>query len=103
MRVLDTHLATVYTPLMANIRVTSSSWVKGLSYAPLMPSQKAWARELGEKGDGLLVVATTHGKVAWLTPSWCLGLLASANVRGLSVGRAVNKLIRGKYPSVKLG
>lgn len=88
---------------MANIQVTTSSWVTGLTYAPLAPEQKAQARALGEKGDGLLVVVTTHGKVGWLVPSWCLGLLASAQARGLSVGRAVNLIVKGHgYPSVKV-
>jgi len=88
---------------MTNIAVTSSSWIVGLAYLPLAPEQKALARELGEKGDGLLVVATTHGKSGWLVPSYVIGLLASAKARGLSVGRAVNRLVKGHgYPSVKV-
>ena len=100
--VLDKHTDMLHTLVMAHVHVTNSSWITGLSYVPIAPEQKAQARALGEKGDGLLVVATNHGKVAWLVPSWCLGLLAAAQARGLSVGRVVCKLIRGKYPSVKI-
>lgn len=89
---------------MTNIAVAGSSWVRSLSYCALAPDQKQWARKLGEKGDGLLVVATTSGnKIGWLVPSFTIGLLAAAKARGQSVGKAINKLVRGRYPSVKVG
>lgn len=88
---------------MTNIAVTGSSWIVGLSYVPMAAEQKARARELGENGDGLLVVVTDHGRYGYLTPSWCVGLLAAAQARGLSVGKAVNRMIRRRgYPSVKV-
>ena len=50
----------------------------------------------------MLVIATDHGRVAWLTPSWVAGLMAAAQTQGRSLGRFVNRVVRGKYPSVKI-
>lgn len=72
-----------------------SSWVKSVAY---VPAAREVADKLPEGCRGFLVVEMEGGKRAWAVPAHMAGLVMAAK----SKGRALNKLVLGKYESVKL-
>jgi hypothetical protein len=72
-----------------------------MSYTPLADEFKRLANA---DGMGFLTVSTKRGDTySWLVDAWVPGLLTAAQARGLSLGRAFNKLVKRRgYSSVKL-
>lgn len=75
----------------------TSSWVQSVEYVPLASTIKA----LGFTGGWLIVAMMSGSKYAYQVPSWMAGLMMAASKKGRT-GRAYGKLLKGKWPSVKI-
>jgi len=72
----------------------NSSWIKGLGYV-----RAADGATMPDGTDGFLVVETHEGgKFAHAVPSWVPGLVMASK----SKGRGYGKLVRGRFPSVRI-
>ena len=87
--------ATGATMFAMDTTTVDSSWVKSVAY---VPAAKEVVDTLPSGCRGFLVVETESGKRAWAVPPFLVGLVMAAK----SKGRAMNKLVLGKYASVKL-
>lgn len=75
-------------------RHVRSTALRSVAYVPLAPELRGKL-----EGDGFLVVKFRSGhKRAHLVPAWACGLLMASR----SKGRGYSKLIRRRYPSVKM-
>jgi hypothetical protein len=75
-----------------------SSWIKGLTYCP---AAKGVDMPTGTRG--FLVIETREGgRFAHAVPPTHIGLLIALSKRKGSVGGAYNRLIRGRWPSVRI-
>lgn len=80
--------------------IPSSSWIATLAYVPYSKAIKPPV----EGTTGFLLVTSREGRTyAYAVPPWVVGLLMAAQGRGESVGRTYNRLVRGQWPSVKVG
>jgi hypothetical protein len=77
----------------------NSSCIRGLAYVPLEPTLASRLRAQGVKGSwGFLVVQFPSGHTwAYLVPAGFKGLVLSG-----SAGKAYNRIVKGKYPGVRI-
>jgi hypothetical protein len=77
-----------------------SSWLKSMRYFPAPEDMRHLFAAHDPPLHGVLVVESQTGsRYAYGIPSWVVGLLSAAK----SKGGAFGKLIRGRYPSIRLG
>lgn len=82
---------------MASMNI-DSSWIAKIEYV-----RNSSGMQLENGAKGFLVVRSTTGyEYAYAVPSWMAGVLASSIKRGGSPGRSYNKLLRRRWPSVKV-
>jgi hypothetical protein len=82
--------------------IPTSSWIRSLDYLPYTRESKSKGAVPPGTHGFLILTSVTGTKYAWAVPSYLYGLLLSASVRGLSVGRLFNRWVRGKYPSINM-
>lgn len=81
-------------------RPISSSWIESVGYLPYVKESRSNPPVAGTHGF-LVLTSRTGTSYYYAVPSWVVGLLIAAHTKGQSVGRLYNKMVRGRWPSIK--